>query len=171
MILTLDHAPVFTDMLKEWQIAKKTKNIRAKPAVSVMVDKAVLSKFLITTLEANEPLGDGSVICLGEAGDVWQQMPKKLIAKYNVTGIDADGWMICEPRPDNSIECIEWGNEIDTPTKEHFVKALWGEDFRTYGKCQRFAKGDYICRNRDDKTDVWVVRRKFFINTYSIISE
>jgi len=170
MVLTLSSPPVLADTLKEWKIAKKTKNIRAKSLVSIMVDKSVLNKFLITTIEANEKLGDSSVVCLGESGDIWQQMPKKLIAKYNVISIDPEGWMVCEPRPDNSIECYEWVDDIDTPTKEHYVKALWGEEIPNYGPCQRFAKGDYICRNRDDNTDVWVVRRRFFDNTYSIIS-
>ena len=171
MIFTEDHAPLMAEMLSDWKIAKKTKSIRSKPLVSVMVDRAVLSKFLITTLEANEKLGDGAVICLGEGGDVWQQMPKKLLAKYDVKSIDADGWMVCEPRPDNSIECYEWTSDIITHSSEHYVKAQWGEEFRTYGVCQRFAKGDFICRNRDDKTDVWVVRRKFFENTYTIIGD
>jgi len=111
-----------------------------------------------------------SVICLGEAGDVWQQMPKKLLGKYNVTSVDKDGWMVCDPRPDNSIECYQWTDDINTKTEEHFVKALWGEEFLTHGSCQRFAKGDYICRNREDKNDIWVVRKKFFDNTYTIIS-
>ncbi len=29
--------------------------------------------------------------------------------------------------------------------------------------------GDFICRNREDKTDVWIVKRKIFINTYNFI--
>jgi hypothetical protein len=167
---TSSYAPIFSETLKDWKIAKKTKNIRVKPLVSIMVDNAVLNKFLITTLEANEKLGDGSVICLGEAGDIWQQMPKKLLAKYNVISVDKDGWMVCEPRPDNSIECYEWTDEIYNSSKELFVKTLWGEEYGTYGLCQRFATRDYICRNREDNTDVWVVRRKFFDNTYTIIS-
>ena len=169
-VFTEDHAPLFSGTITDWKIAKKTKSIRAKPVVSVLVDKSVLSKFLVTTLEANESLGDGSLICLGDAGDIWQQMPKKLLQKYNVTSIDNEGWMVCEPKPDNSIECFQWNNLITTHSGEHYVKALWGEEFRTYGTCQRFGTGDYICRNREDKSDVWVVRKKFFDNTYTIIS-
>lgn len=170
MVFTEDHAPLFTGGITDWKIAKKTQAIRAKPLVSIVVDKSVLNKLLVTTLEANEKLGDGAVACVGGAGDIWQQMPKKLLAKYDVTGIDPDGWMICEPKPDNSVECIQWKSQIITHSGEHYVKAQWGEEFRTYGPCQRFSEGDYICRNREDKDDVWVVRKKLFENTYTIIS-
>ena len=30
-----------------WKIAKKTKNIKAKPLISIMIDKSVLNKFLV----------------------------------------------------------------------------------------------------------------------------
>lgn len=169
MTLTEDHAPVYAEMLTGWKVAKKVKSIRAKPVVNVMVDRSVLSKFLITTLEAMEPLGDGSVICLGETGDIWQQMPKKLLAKYDVVDVDKDGWMYCMPKADNAVDCLQWTDPIITHSGEHWVKAQWGENFRTYGPCQRFGKGDYICRNRTDHTDVWVVREKFFNNTYTVI--
>lgn len=169
MILTEDHAPIYAEMLTDWKVAKKVKPIRAKPLVSILVDRSVLNKLLVTTLEANEPLGDGAVICVGESGDIWQQMPNKLLAKYDVISIDPEGWMVCDPKPDNSIECHQWTQDIITHSGEHYVKAQWGSHFRTYGPCQTFAKGDFICRNRTDHSDVWVVRRKFFENTYTII--
>jgi hypothetical protein len=31
--------------------------------------------------------------------------------------------------------------------------------------------GDFICQSRTDSTDVWIVARKIFTNTYNIISE
>lgn len=49
---------IIPGLIQSWKVAKKIKPIRAKPVVNVMVDKSVLSKLLITTLEANEPLGD-----------------------------------------------------------------------------------------------------------------
>ena len=163
--------PIDANVLEGWKVAKKVKPLRAKPLVSILVDPTVLNNFLITTLEGKQNLGDGSIVCLGETGDIWQQMPKKLLAKYTVTAIDNDGWMVCEPRPDNSIECVQWTGIINANNNEHWVRALWGEDVPNFGKCQRFANGDYICRNREDHKDVWVVRQKFFENTYTIISE
>ena len=69
------------EKISNWSVAKKTKNIKAKPLISIMVDRSVLSKFLVDTLEGRESLGDGSIICLGESNDIWQQMPKKLLQK------------------------------------------------------------------------------------------
>lgn len=166
--------------IEKWQVAKKTKNIKAKPLISIMVDRSVLSKFLVDTLEGKENLGDGSVICLGESNDVWQQMPKKLIQKYSVIEIDKDGWMICEPRPDNSVECVEITESITNNSEElwvgdgFFIIGQWGERMMLTPTdsidIQRADIGDYICRNREDKSDVWIVRRKIFINTYNIIN-
>jgi hypothetical protein len=156
--------------ITDWSVAKKVKPIRAKALVNVLIDQSVLNKLLLTTLEGQQSLGDGSMICVGEAGDIWQQMSKKLLAKYDVTAVDKDGWMVCEPRPDNAVECCQITGTINTLTGEHYLKALWGEEIPNLGKnLQAFVVGDYICRNRQEKTDVWVVRRKFFENTYTII--
>lgn len=170
-----------------WVVAKKTRPIKAKPLVSILVDKSVLSKLVITTLEANEPLGDGAVICIGEAGDVWQQMPKKLLQKYDVTSIDPEGWMVCDPKPDNSVNCFEvpsigeirdggYGKEYPDDRAYNLgdfcIEGLWGDaGYPQFGKNIQWGnKGDFICQNRTDANDVWVVRRKFFINTYTILA-
>ena len=57
-----------TASITDWRIASKTRPIKAKPLISLMVDRKVASKFLLDTLEGHEPLGDGSIICVGEAG-------------------------------------------------------------------------------------------------------
>jgi len=150
-----------------WNVAKKTKAIRAKPLISIMVDRTVLSKFLVDTLEGKEPLGDGVVICIGDSNDAWQQMPNKLLAKYDVSAIDNDGWMICEPKPDNAVDCFEVRSTDDGDT-EFFVIGQWGED-SDEGPRQFGTIGDFVCRNRTDPTDVWIVRRKIFLNTYNIM--
>jgi hypothetical protein len=144
-----------------------------------MVDRSVLNKFLVQTLEGLEPLGDGVVICLGESNDIWQQMPNKLIEKYNVTAIDNEGWMVCEPRPNNSVYCVEVTKELlakhgEPPWDEQFyklgdfyVKAIWGHQ-TPIGTIQYGSMGDFVCRNTKDASDIWIVRRKIFNNTYSI---
>jgi len=149
-----------------WQVAKKTKNVKAKPLISIMVDKSVTSKFLVDTLEGKEPLGDGAIICIGESNDIWQQMPAKLLQKYNVIEIDNDGWMVCEPRPDNSVNCYEvTKSQVED---KFYIVGLWGEKTEE-GLIQRGEVGDFICQNREEPTDVWIVKRKIFINTYNII--
>lgn len=169
--------------INSWNIAKKTKNIKAKPLISIMIDRSVVSKFLIDTLEGREAIGDGAMICIGDSNDIWQQMPKKLISKYNVIDVDNDGWMICEPRPDNSIECVEITTDLLSIIDDRHlwlndstfcIKGLWGEEVDVLGSkicIQKAEYGDFICRNREDKNDIWIVKRKIFMNTYNIIKE
>lgn len=173
-----------TSLIKSWGIAKKTKNIKAKPLISIMIDRSVTNKFLVDTLEGKEPLGDGAIICIGESNDIWQQMPKKLLQKYDVIEIDKDGWMVCQPKPDNSVECVEITEILDgidelnvaydwSVKGEYFIIGQWGEPMFFQDKdilFQRAELGDFICRNREDKTDAWIVKRKIFLNTYNIIS-
>ena len=89
--------------------------------------------------------------------------------------------MVCEPKPDNSVECVEITeilDRIDTvhmwaTEEEFFIIGQWGESIYILDKevsIQKADYGDFICRNREDKTDVWIVKRKIFLNTYNIIS-
>jgi hypothetical protein len=155
-----------------WQTATKTKPIKAKPLISIMVDRSVLSKFLLDTLEGKEPLGDGAVVCVGVSNDAWQQMPKKLLAKYTVVSIDEDGWMVCEPKPDNAVNCIQVTPGIMSRqglTEPTFsIVAQWGAQQPDGTMLQTGDVGDYVCCSRDDASDVWIVKRKIFDNTYSI---
>lgn len=159
-----------TTTIAGWNVASKTRPVKAKPLINLLVDRTVTSKFLVDTLEGREPLGDGVVICVGEAGDTWQQMPKKLLAKYSVKAIDNDGWMVCEPLPDNAVDVTE----IDTAKCEtdgsFYIIGQWGETVGSEKNVQKGSAGDFVCRNRTDHTDVWIVRRKLFLNTYVIKS-
>lgn len=145
---------------KKWRIAKKIKGLKAKPIVTLMVDRTVANSFLINTLEGREPLGDGAVFCIGEAGDAWQQAPEALLKKYDVTSIDPDGWMICTPKPENSVEFFELNGEA-------WIQGIWGETRGEHVNMQFGSSGDFVCRQRDDHRDVWVVKRKLFLNTYT----
>lgn len=160
-----------TAAILNWKIASKTRPIKAKPLVSLIVDRSVVSKFLVDTLEGKEPLGDGVVICLGEAGDAWQQMPKKLLQKYVVRSIDKDGWMDCEPLPDNAVNCIEVTNDMTHNDDGEFtIIGQWGASVGSENNVQSGSCGDFICQNQTDPTDVWIVRRKLFLNTYILKS-
>lgn len=168
-----------TGLLTGWKVATKTKPIKAKPLISIMVDRTVTNKFLLDTLEGKEPLGDGVVICIGETMDGWQQTPKKLLQKYDVVGIDKDGWMDCQPKIDNAVDVIEVDRNILKENKNaintfdissFYIIGLWGETVGEEKNVQHGVIGDFICRNRTDLTDVWIVRRKLFLNTYSIVT-
>ena len=94
-------------------------------------------------------------------------MPSKLLAKYTVSGITPDGWMVCEPRPDNAVSVVEIRATSDGDT-EFYIIGQWGED-SDEGPRQYGTVGDFVCRSRLDPSDVWIVRRKIFLNTYNII--
>ena len=90
---------------------------------------------------------------------------------YSVTSIDADGWMVCDPRPDNAVDVIEVNStQCDTEDGSFYIIGLWGATIGDKKNVQIGIAGDFICRNRTDHTDIWIVRRKLFLNTYNIKS-
>ncbi len=144
----------------QWKRAKKTKGLRAKPMISLLVDRSVMSKFLVDTLEARESVGPNAMFCIGDAGDAWQQMPKSLLSKYDVTDVDDDGWMVCIPKPGNEVQFYEAKND-------GYITGRWGETVDGKENQQRFSVGDFVLRNPEDQDDMWVVQRKIFLNTYA----
>ena len=145
-----------------WLRAKKNKGLRAKAMINLMVDRTVMSKFLVDTLEAKEPVSPNAMFCIGEAGDAWQQTPKALLKKYDILDVDNDGWMVCQPKPDNEVQFYE--SEVD-----QLVQGQWGETIDGVANLQRCKAGDFVLRNPEDTTDQWVVQRKLFLNTYSVL--
>src|ERR1035437_1954926 len=135
-----------------WGKATKTKGIKAKALINLIVDRSVANKFLVDTLEGREPIDSANIFCIGEAGDAWQQTSKALLKKYDVRAIDADGWMICEPKPSNEVEFIELSGEF---LSNHFrrlhgdgyIVGLWGETIDGIEGLQRFEQGDFPCRD------------------------
>lgn len=145
---------------------------RAKAMVNLIADRSVMTKFLIDTLEAKEPISPNTMFCIGESGDAWQQHPDKLLKKYNITDIDEDGWMVCQPKPENEVHFFEL-----TPTQystaygeEMVIRGLFGETIGEHTNLQRCIVGDFVCRNPQDHNDQWVVKRKLFLNSYSILN-
>lgn len=144
--------------------ATKTANIRAKPMAVLLADKTMIAKLLLDTLEGTQTLKAGSMVCTGVSGDYWQQTKDKLLQKYTVIDIDAEGWLICQPKPDNEVDAAEiqcgnnfavfgqWGEEAVIDNRKVYIQ--WGKS------------GDFICRRLDDPTDVWIVKRGLFLSTY-----
>ena len=162
-----------------WSVAKKTKPLRSKPMVNLLVDKGVMTKFLVDTLEAKEPVSANAMFCIGESNDAWQQTPEKLLAKYTVVSIDNDGWLVCEPKPENSVEFVEVTRELlerqgawesYVSLGHGHIQGQWGQEVAGHKNMQEFAIGDFIARNRTDTTDQWIVRRKIWMNSYTQIS-
>jgi hypothetical protein len=160
-----------TDMLLDvntlaFRKAEKNKPIRAKALASVVPDKSVHKSLLVRTLEGDEPLREGSLLCLGEVGEPWLQMPAKLMKKYKISDVDADGWMVCTPIPgvqENAAEVLG----------DFYVQGQWGEKMMVAGRevyVQKGKSGDFVLRSPSDLSDVWVVRRSLFLATYSFVS-
>jgi hypothetical protein len=159
-----------------YKVGRKTKGLRAKPMVTLLVDRTVMAKFLVDTLEAKEPVHADAMFCIGESNDAWQQSAKKLLAKYTVDAIDPDGWMVCNPKQESSVEFsqittdaldqINWTGE----TNSGYIQGNWGETVVGFGcNLQRFKPGDFVVRNREDHSDTWIVDKKIFLNSYTEI--
>lgn len=156
-----------TVLLFQGKVAKKTKGLRAKPIVNLLVDKSVLNKFLVDTLEAREPVSADAIMCIGESNDAWQQTGSALLKKYTVESIDPEGWMVCMPRPDQSVEFFEVTREMVDEDGICYVVGKWGQTINGVERLQRAAEGDMVVRNRSDAVDQWVVNRKIWRNTYN----
>jgi hypothetical protein len=163
-------AILFLDVssITDWRSATKTRPIVAKHVTALTTDQRLLSQLLIGTLEGREPIDAHNVICVGEHGDAWQSTPKKLLAKYSISSIDQDGWLVCDPKPDNAVDCFEvTSDHIDGD--QFYVVGLWGETLPDGTKnVQTGLRGDIVCRSQTDQSDIWIVRRKLFNSTYEI---
>jgi len=149
-----------------YKVGRKTKGLRAKPIVTLLVDRTVMAKFLVDTLEAKEPVHADAMFCIGESNDAWQQSAKKLLAKYTVEAIDSDGWMICYPKKENSVEF----SQLPDTTYGGYIQGNWGETVEDMPNLQRYKPGDFVVRNREDHTDTWIVDKKIFLNSYTEIT-
>lgn len=159
-----------------YKLGRKTKGLRAKPMVNLIVDRTVMSKFLVDTLEAKEPAHTDAMFCIGENNDAWQQSAKKMLMTYTVDAIDPDGWMVCNPKPSNVVEFCQITNDVlDMVNWGHhgwgYIQGVWGEMVEGQPNMQHFALGDFIVRRRGDTSDVWVVANKIFTNSYDEIVE
>lgn len=150
-----------------WKKAQKTKNVRAKSLASLLTDQTVRGKFLLDTLEGTQALGHGSIVCLGVENDVWQQTSKKLFAKYTVTSVDDNGWMTCEPKPENETNAFEVTEDMTDGMGKFYIIGQWGKDSPD-GPRQDGVVGDWIGNNPEDPDDVWIIVKKIFNNTYSL---
>jgi hypothetical protein len=163
----LEHKMELLDTSKlPYKVGRKTKGLRAKPMVTLLVDRTVMAKFLVDTLEAKEPVHADAMFCIGESNDAWQQSAKKLLGKYNVDAIDPDGWMVCSPKQENSVEF----SQLPDTTYGGYIQGNWGETVEGVPNLQRFKPGDFVVRNRDDHSDTWIVDQKIFRNSYTEIS-
>ena len=153
-----------TTQITNWSTAKKTRSLKAKAMVSIFADQTIIGKFLLDTLEGVATISNEAIACVGEAGDIWQQTSKKLLSKYDVVSVDKDGWMECIPKPDNSVDIVEV-----TDLDQFYIIGHYGTK-TDEGFVQEGVKGDFIARVQNDHSDVYIIKRKVFLNTYSLIA-
>lgn len=145
--------------------------------VNLLVDRTVMARFLVDTLEWREPVSADAMFCIGESNDAWQQTAKKLLDKYTVEAIDSEGWMVCRPKPENSVEFFELTLEmiqaaVKVPGGDDtvYLRGQWGQTVAGKKFLQRAVLGDRVARNREDIEDQWVVRRSIWNNSYIELS-
>lgn len=164
---------------RKWHKAKKTKPLWAKPMASFFNNTEILKFLSLKTIEGPAEIRIESMLCRGEAGDVWQQSLEKLETKYVEEFHDATGWVKYVPIPSNRIEFFEVTADIG----DGYIQAQWGtpvkdilEEFdqslyTTITKpsetfFQKAKIGDIIARNPSDTGDLWVIDKSIWKNTY-----
>ena len=82
--------------------------------------------------------------------------------------------MTCDPLPDNAVDCIEVTPEMNSLKYNvppiFTIIGQYGETIGDEKNVQTGRDGDFLCRHQTDHSDVWIVHRKLFLNTYVIKS-
>lgn len=154
-------------LIAEWQTASKTSGIRVKH-VSAIADSAFAGHLRLMTIEGLGPLRNDTVICMGRAGDVWLQSATKVFNEYTAIVFSFDGWLNCEPKPENEVFCYEVPFGLFGENRFQLI-GMWGETLPDGTQnIQNGVGGDFVCRSRTNPADLWIVRRDLFLNTYEI---
>jgi hypothetical protein len=138
--------------------------MRVKHISAVLTDLEVTATMLVRTLEGDERVSKDAFICVGPAGEMWQQTSKHLFKKYNLTGCDDNGWWIASPKDGNVVDACQ----ISEP--EFTVRGLWGTESDDGKFYQTGKAGDWVLRSRENPEDVWIVRGTLFAATYEVKS-
>ena len=130
--------------MSKLRLFKKTKPVWAK---ILLVDQE------ISTLEGPEKATAGDYLCRGIHGEVWPQGQEKFLSKYSPSGeFDNEAWQRFDPKPDMPLVSAE-------QVKHAFeLESRWG--------AMKGKRGDYIVRSLSDDTDIWVVDKKIFEQSY-----
>jgi len=160
--------PVIEPRMIDMKRAKKTKGLQAKHVSSIVPESRVLSGLTLQTLEGPQDLRPHGMVCIGISGETWQQGCDGLLKKYNIVSINSGGWLHCEPKPDREVLAGSVSGSFCSDGKFAII-GEWGEKqsdgtFRQYGK-----EGDTICQNPEKLTDVWIVAKKIFENSYKFV--
>ncbi len=83
--------------------------------------------------------------------------------------------VISDPRPENYVEFFEFKEaderKMSVTPGSWVIQGQWGETIDGVQGLERLVDGDFICRQPNQHTDQWVVRRKLFLDTYTELRE
>jgi hypothetical protein len=160
-----------------FRAAEKVKPIKVKPLSCILADDSVASHVLLATLEGTETLRANAYVCWGVDNDLWLQDEKKLHAKYNISHVDPDGWIHCEPKPEVPVQSAQVPPDAFTfgPAGGFsIIHTQWGDKRVIDGKVVYLHYGianDFLCKGvkpdgTPDHGDIYRVALKFWKNTY-----
>jgi hypothetical protein len=134
---------------KAWFHAKKNRPIWTK-----LIDRDQV----IRTLEGDETVQAGHILCRGEAGEIWPQTAAQLAKRYLPTGeADASGWRKQRPHPNAQ-------GVLATVIPHSFtVVTAWGT---LTGQPGDLMMKNFADRDEPFPTEVWIVAAKLFAATY-----
>lgn len=155
--------------------AKKIKPVRAIHMRQVFTNPFFSKFFLLDALEGAEPVDSDAMLCVGEAGDVWQQKLNKMMAKYDVVEDEGcHGWFIATPKPENENRVIKLSKEvIDSaqlnPALPIYIQGGYGAAIDGTENLQQVTIGSWLVQRLLYCGDQWIVQDNLFKNTYSLI--
>lgn len=159
--------------ISNWRTAKKTgKLVALLGSLVIHQHPRLASKLKLHTLEGDEPINPAAMVCIGALGDAWQQVPAKLLRKYDINGITDDGWVEYKPKPgpEAEIDAVQVTAEMVTSgTQPEICGCHWGVKqpdgtFNQIGKI-----GSWIARLKHDPSDYYFIDELVFANTYSLV--
>jgi len=154
--------------------AEKVRPIKVKPLSTILADPTVAEHVVLATLEGQEALAANAYVCWGVDNDVWQQTEQKLHDKYDLGHLDPDGWVHCEPKPENetnACQVLEAEHQLG-PYAGFSLICPWGDERVMDGKKVNLQYGianDYVMQVPTDPTDVYRITLKMFRNTYEFV--
>lgn len=150
-----------------WVEASKTKPMRVKHITALLSDLKVVDHLLVRTLEGDQAVRTDVFVCVGPAGEMWQQPTPNVFKKYTIISCDESGWWTALPKEGNAVDACLITDSI-APDGEFSVLALWGTASDKGEYYQTGNVGDWVLRSRDNPKDVWIVRGDIFAATYEI---
>lgn len=88
--------------------------------------------------------------------------------------MDAQGWLTCQPKPENEVLVTQILQKDNNEFDDRFhngkfcLVAQWGTK-QVYGSFLQWGEsGEWVCRNINDPTDVWIVQQVRFNATYNL---